>query len=218
MNKQQSIVDEIHRILIERYPLYQSNGGFEQWLLRKADMDESKIHTYLDLLDSYGYMNGDGTLAGDYANMPDPERVHDDINARLSKLSPGALDALHRASIEGEHFCVETVIALADGEESRAGDMLREAERNGVIVRDGSESLYSEGCERYRFLPLQTREIIYQQIPEEERNSMHTAFVEFLSGKVDGVEDDGKREMLNHMISEHNKRVARPEPLPEKQH
>jgi hypothetical protein len=218
MNQQQSIVTEIHTVLIERYPMYQSNGGFEQWLLRKAGTDESKINTYLDLLDSYGYMNGDGTLASDYVEMPEPEQVLDDINARLTNLSSGALDALRRASIEGEHFCVETVTALSDADERRATDLLRESERNRVIVRDGSESLYSKQCERYRFLPLQTRDILYKQIPDEERATLHMAFVEFLSSKVEVIEDDGQRDMLNHMISEHNKRFARPEPVPEKQH
>jgi hypothetical protein len=218
MNQQQSIVEEIHTILIERYPMYQSNGGFEQWLSRKAGTDESKINTYLDLLDSYNYMNGDGTLASDYVEMPAPEEVLDDINARLTNLSSAALDALRRASIEGEHFCVETVTALSDDNAGRVADLLREGERNRLIVRDGSEALYSDQCERYRFLPLQTRDILYKQIPDEERTRLHMAFVEFLSSKVEDIREDGRRDMLNHMISEHNKRFSRPEPLPEKQH
>jgi hypothetical protein len=216
MNQQQNAVDGVHKQIIERYPLYVTNGGFEQWLWRKAGADERKIHQYLDLLDDYGYMNGDGTLANDYANMPEPEHVTGEIRDRLERLGEEVLEALRHASIEGERFCQSTVTTLSGRDGSMVDGLLRQAVEAGVVTRDGSEPLYSSICDRYRFLPLQTRDILYEQIPDEERIRMHKAFIDFLGSELDRVEDPGAREMLNEMISEHNRRVARPEPAPSK--
>ena len=75
MEEQLRGVEEIRAHISERYPMYVANPGFEQWLLRRAGTDVAKIGDYLTLLDDYGYITGDGTLANDYQNVPAPEGV-----------------------------------------------------------------------------------------------------------------------------------------------
>jgi hypothetical protein len=63
---------------------------------------------------------------------------------------------------------------------------------------------------------VQLRDVLYEELSEEERMRLHDAFVEFLSHELDRVDDGGAREMLQQMISLHNRRAARPSPSPTK--
>jgi hypothetical protein len=216
MNQQESVVEEVHKEIIERFPLYVTNPGFEQWLFRKAGGDQGKIADYLGLLDSYGYMHGDGKLADDYVNLPDPQGVMEDIRRRLGGVGPEIRRALSYASVEGEKFCGSTITALGGADPAETKRLLQEAERGGLVTPDGTEAIYSGFCERYRFTPLQLRDVLYEELSEEERMRLHDAFVEFLSHELDRVDDGGAREMLQQMISLHNRRAARPSPSPTK--
>jgi hypothetical protein len=216
MNQQESIVEEVHKEIIERFPMYVTDAGFEQWLFRKAGSDREKIAEYLGLLDSYGYMHGDGKLAADYVNLPDPQGVTEDIHRRLGRVGPEIRRALSYGSVEGEKFCGSTITALGGPDATETGRLLQEAEQAGLVMRDGTEAIYSGFCERYRFTPLQLRNVLYDGLSGEERMRLHDAFVEFLSDELHRVKDAGAREMLQQMISLHNGRAARPSPSPAK--
>jgi len=213
MDELEQNVDMIHTYIIERYPMYVANAGFEQWLLRRAGTDRGNVDEYLTLLEDYGYMLGDGTLAGDYQAMPLLEEVAGDIEQRLAALPPDIRTLLRRASVQGERFNRDDL--AVEGEEHDA--LLEGAVRAGVIAPDRQRGGTSAIASHYRFVPAQIAKVLYDELPEEERARYHTGLVDALSAQAEQTTDLGTQDMLNQMISEHNKSFARPDASPSKE-
>jgi hypothetical protein len=213
---QQAALAGIHRQIIERFPMYQTHPAFEQWLFEKADSDPRKIDRHLDLVEEYGIMSQEGLLDQTYTSLPEPDAVAHDIEHRLAGLPPEALRALQAGSVEGKRFSSEVVAALIGASREEAERHLDAAERTGVLRRDGTEQLYDGLGTRYRFVPLGTQDHIYRQMPQEELSDWHAKLVEFLSGVLSRVEDQGAGELISAMIALHNGRVSRPSPSPAK--
>ncbi|MEO5929837.1 MAG: hypothetical protein ABIR47_07885 [Candidatus Kapaibacterium sp.] len=216
MKDQQKNLEAIHQRIRERYPMYNANQGFEHWLLDRTGIDPTALDLYFGLLDDYGYLSGDGTLAADYAEMPDPSEVIDDIERRLAGLPAVTLEMLGRASVEGERFRVEP-LAMPGGSVHQAEALLQPAVEARVIAYDRGSSDISSLKHRYRFLPMQTRKIVYEGLSEARRAEYHTLLMDSLSLELERAGDPGARDMISGMISEHNKSVTRPDPPPEKE-
>jgi hypothetical protein len=215
MDHQATGMEQIGCYVAERYPMYATDTGFEQWLYAKAGLSREMIDRYLALLESYGYISSDGKLAGDYRSLPDPDRVTQDIERRLAGLSPGAIDALRVASVEGDRFSPEILEQLRDTSDSPER-LLESAVRAGVIAPEPNASTVPALAHRYRFVPLLARSVLYEQLTPGERLRLHARLVEILSAETESVTDPGALDMLHHLISEHNKVVARPDPPPSK--
>jgi hypothetical protein len=211
MDQQAAAMDRIGSYVAERYPMYVTDAGFEQWLYGKAGLDKEMIDRYLALLEDYGYISGDGKLAGDYTSLPDPANVAGDIERRLAGLPPGVLDILRIASVEGDRFSPEIVSRLG-GTNGEIEQLLESAVHARVIAPEPNASTIPALAHRYRFVPLQTRKVLYEQLPDEERLRLHAGLVDLLSAEVERVSDPGAQDMLHHLISEHNKFFARPDP------
>lgn len=211
MDEQQAAIEQIAHHIGERFPMYRTNLAFEQWLYGKAGNDRNKIDDYLDLLYDYGYIGGDGMLADSYAQLPEPDQVTADIERRLSQLDPETRRLLSEASIEGAHFNPEVTAALHGSQEGVAA-LLRKAEGAGVIARDEHQADNPILSHHYRFVPLRLREILYEELPEDDRVRLHTALVELLGEEVGKEGDQGTQDMLARLISEHNNRASRPDP------
>lgn len=208
--EQQQGVEEIHARISERYPMYVANPGFEQWLLQRTGADIGKIEDYLTLLDEYGYITGDGTLANDYQNVPDPGHLTEDIERRLASLSPDARALLGRAAVQGARFSM-SLVAPVDGGAGDRDALLGEALAAGLVARDEDEDARIPALShRYRFVPRQTARILYEGLPEEERGSYHMALVEMLSDEIGRVAEPGAQDMLAEMIRQHNRDAAQP--------
>lgn len=215
MDQQAAAMERIGKYVAERYPMYVTNPGFEQWLYAKAGLEQAMLDRYLQLLEDYGIISGDGTIADNYRDLPDPERVREDIDRRIAALTPEALDLLSTASVEGDRFSPEI---LGGVREDRDGidPILQQAVAAGVIAPESNLSTVPALSHRYRFVPLQTRKVLYERLPDEERLRLHSRLVELLSAEVEKVNDPGAQDMLHRLISEHNKLFARPDPPPSK--
>ena len=66
---------EVHRTIIERYPMYHEDPAFEAWLFHRAGRDVGKVAKYLDALAAYGLLDGEGMVSADYAAMPEPSAL-----------------------------------------------------------------------------------------------------------------------------------------------
>jgi len=215
MDQQAAAMERIGRYVAERYPMYVTNAGFEQWLYAKAGLEREMIDRYLELLEDYGIISGDGRITEDYRTLPDPERVRDDIERRIAALSPEALALLSTASVEGDRFSTE-ILAEVHGSGKDIDRLLQKAVDAGVIVPESNISMIPALSHRYRFVPLQTRKVLYERLPDGERTRLHSRLVELLSAQVAKVSDPGAQDMLHRLISEHNKVFARPDPPPSK--
>jgi hypothetical protein len=219
MREQQPGVEEVRAHISERYPMYVANPGFEEWLLHRTGADLGRIEGYLSLLDDYGYITGDGTLANDYRNVPDPEHVVEDIERRLATLSPATRSLLRRAAVQGSRFSLALAAAIDGAEGFGEGErLLDEAIAAGVVARDEQyDASLPSLSHRYRFLPQRVGKLLYDELSDEERVGFHAALVELLSAEAMRAVEPGARDMLAAMISEHNNRFARPNPSPTKE-
>lgn len=209
MEQEQASADVIRPFIKERYPMYQENPAFEQWLSKKAGNDQSNLAEYLELLQGYGFIGGDGTITAGYETLPEPAGVQADIEGRLSLLGADTLALLRLASVEGDRFSAAALKAIA-GEDAES--QLQPAIDAGVVARDSNPAEIPALGHRYRFVPLQVRQLLYDRMPDAERADAHTALVEYLSRELEHTEEVGAQDMLNRLISQHNKRVMRPDP------
>lgn len=209
---EQQDVEEVRAHISERYPMYVADPGFEQWLLHKAGTDVGKIEDYLTLLDDYGYITGDGTLANDYQNVPDPGHLTEDIERRLASLSPGTRALLRRAAVQGPLFSMSLVTPADRGAAADGDALLGEAIAAGVVARDkDGDARIPALSHRYRFVPRQAAKILYDELSEEERGGYHMALVELLSDEIGRVAEPGAQDMLAEMIRQHNRYAAQPD-------
>ncbi len=211
MEQEQASADVIRPFVKERYPMYQQNPAFEHWLSKKAGNDENNLAEYLDLLQGYGFIAGDGTIHAGYESMPEPAGVQADIESRLSSLGADTIALLRLASVEGERFSAVALKAAA-GEGSDVESRLQPAIDAGVVARDTNPAEIPALGHRYRFVPLQVRQLLYDGLADAERADAHTALVEYLSRELERTEEVGAQDMLSRLISQHNKRVMRPDP------
>jgi hypothetical protein len=219
MQEQQQGVEKLRTHISERYPMYVADPGFEQWLLHRTGADLGRIEGYLALLDDYGYITGDGTLANDYQNVPDPERVVEDIECRLATLSPATRSLLRCAAVQGSHFSLALAAVMDEAEGFGGGErLLDEAIAAGVVAREEQyDASLPSLSHRYRFIPQRTAKLLYDELSDEDRLGFHAALVELLSADAMRATEPGARDMLAAMISEHNNRFARPDPSPTKE-
>lgn len=207
----QDRLNDLHAALARRYPMYKANPAFEGWLLEQTDADPMLVEQYLEMLDDHEFISGDGTLSGDYTTLPALEHLADAIRRRLDQLAPETRPLLQHASIEGAYFSIDALAALEDSTPQDAAHRLQPAVDSGVVVRDGSDPLYSGFSARYRFVPMQAREVLYQELTDADRAHYHGRMVEYLGRELERTEDVGAREMLSQMLSDHNKHITRPE-------
>lgn len=215
MDQQQALA-EVHRRVIERFPMYQTHPAFEHWLLEKSGADPERTARYLDLIDDYGCMSAEGMLDQAYTQLPPPEGVEEDIERRLASLPPETIRALEIGSVEGKQYTADVIAAIEDIPVTEVEKRLRPAEESHMIVRNGREKLYAGFSTRYRFVPLQMQEYLYRNLSDDDRSRYHTMMVEHLSDVLQSVDDPGARELISGMIDLHNERFSRPASSPAK--
>lgn len=213
MEQEQAGVEFIRSYISERFPMYTENPAFETWLFGRTGTSVEKLDDYLNLLYGYGYLQGDGTVIEGYEAMPVPSEVKADIERRLAALGGDTVAVLRRASVEGALFGTR-LLKVIDGDATDVDRHLAAAAAAGVIASDPNPAELPVLGHRYRFVPLQIRDVLYQELSESERAGYHTALVEYLSGQLDHARETGERDMLAALISEHNKRFTRPDPPP----
>ena len=209
MDETQSIA-EVHRTIIERYPMYREDPAFEAWLLRKAGTDEEKIAEYLDTLADFGYLDGEGMICGEYTAVPDPARVLEEMRTRLDRLDGATREALRVASVEGPTFSAEVLAWLGGSSDGEATSGIDRAVEAGIVRPDGGEAMFITASRRYRFHPLQLRDLLYEELPGDRRAELHRRAIEFLSAELERNEEPGAREMIGQLIEEHNRHASRP--------
>jgi predicted ATPase len=214
MDEKTSIA-EVHRTIIERYPMYKEDPAFEAWLLRKAGTDVERIEEYLDTLHDYGYIDGEGMVTGEYTKAPEPASMLEEIQRRLDALDDTTRSTLRIASVEGPTFSTEVLARLCGGSAGDAEHAVAAAVDAGVVQPDGSEGMFASASKRYRFYPLQMRDLLYEELAGGQRAELHRRAIEFLSEELERTREPGAREMIGQLIEEHNRHASRPAGSPE---
>lgn len=205
----------VHRTIIERYPMYHEDPAFEAWLFSKAGTDVERIEEYLDTLHDFGYIDGEGMVCGDYTAMPDPSGMVAEMQRRLDGLDESTRDLLRIASVEGPTFSTEVLAHLSDRSIEEVEQAICKAVEEGVFHHDGAESMFTSASGRYRFRPLQLRDLLYDELPGGRRAELHRRAITFLSEELERNDEPGAREMIGQLIEEHNRHASRPAGSPQ---
>lgn len=201
---------EVHRTIIERYPMYHEDPAFEAWMFDRTGSDAGKIAEVLDALAAYGYLDGEGMVTGNYAAMPDPSVMTEEMRGRLDAIDGRTRELLRIASVEGPTFSAE-VLAHIDGASVADVDAsIARAIDSGVVQPDGGEAMFISSSARYRFHPQIVRDMLYHELPGDRRAELHRRAIEFLSSELEQTTEPGAREMIGQLIEEHNRHASRP--------
>ena len=100
-----------------------------------------------------------------------PSRVYDVIMRRIERLSEGDHSLLRCAAVEGEVFSSSTLCHVLDADRMEVLRTLGRLERVHQIVR-------SEGV-RYRFDHPRIREVLYDELSDELKGTLHLSIAEF---------------------------------------
>jgi predicted ATPase len=98
-----------------------------------------------------------------------PRSVRSVIKARLDRLTNGARALLQLASVIGQEFEFDVLLASSDQPESIVLDGLDAALAAGVIHEEHSES----GAFRYRFAHALIQQVVYEEVPRHRRRRLH---------------------------------------------
>ena len=106
-----------------------------------------------------------------------PPTIQALLAARLEQLSPEQQVVIERASLEGQVFHIDAVMALSPPY-LRAGvaDHLVELERKGLIIREPD----SNSLKLYSFHHILFRDVVYESTPKGLRAELHVEFADWL--------------------------------------
>lgn len=154
------------------------------------------------------FMLDEGLLTrrgGSWVAVEDPRRlalpgtVADTVGRRLALASPDALALARVAAVIGREQGLEMLQAVGRLDETRMFEALDElVERQFVLRQDG----------RYALVHDRVREVLYREIPEEERRSLHQACGEYLERAHAGRHDAVIDELAHHFALGQDARKA----------
>ncbi len=131
-----------------------------------------------------------------------PVTMQDAVRARLARLDAIELATVQRAAVVGEVFMDRCILAMMRGERPAPGDVADPAsmwpddEDDTALVAaldrlvhkgffETLEQTDVPGTREYRFLHSDTRELVYQELPEELRNARHRMVAEWMSVAIE---------------------------------
>ena len=109
--------------------------------------------------------DGQGHASGPVADLPLPETIQSIVAARIDGLPPGEKACLQRASVIGEQFPLDDLLAL-DGDFGAAPETLL---RKGFFVADRDDP----SGRALRFKHLLIRDVAYGSLPKSDRAALH---------------------------------------------
>lgn len=132
----------------------------------------------------------------DYSLLEIPSSVHGAVEARLRNLDDQTRQVLTYAAVIGRQFSFDTLLALANIQESNLLDRIEEATRAQLVreVRGAGEDVYE-------FAQPMLRQVLYDAIPRRRRRLLHKQAGEVLE-KLYGRKPDAYLEALALHFSE----------------
>jgi tetratricopeptide (TPR) repeat protein len=121
-----------------------------------------------------------------------PDRVHDVVRWRLSRLAPGVTDVLGAASLIGEEFPLDVLSAVVDVRPLDLRNQLDDATRAGV-VRDVGER-------RVAFAHAVVRRALQDELAPERATALHRRIGEALADRNHGGEGAPAAEIAHHLL------------------
>lgn len=168
--------------------------GVADWIHARTDGNPFFNLQLVQALLEQGHLVRRGTrLAGRRLEQAEvPESVREVIGARMVRLSGEAQEAIRRASVLGQVFGFEDLVAMGDVPGEGVEEALEQATAAGLVRRLGKE--------RYGFNHSLTQQAVYAALPERRRKRYHRAAGQALEAIREGLRNPRAAELARHFL------------------
>jgi class 3 adenylate cyclase/tetratricopeptide (TPR) repeat protein len=137
------------------------------------------------LLDDGRLTKEDGSyrLTGDLSRLEVPATLHALVAARIDSLSTDERSVIQHASVLGQSFVVEGLLALTSLGRDQLDPTLRSLVRKELVALDSDPRSPERG--QYQFVQGLLREVAHETLSKRERRERHLAVAHYLEGLGD---------------------------------
>ena len=126
---------------------------------------------------------GSYRLTGDVSRLEVPATLHSLIAARIDSLPRDERSVIQHASVLGQSFMVESLIALTEIGRNQLDIVLRTLVRKELLALETDPRSPERG--QYKFLQGLLREVAHETLSKRERRERHLATAHYLEGLAD---------------------------------
>ncbi|MES2764769.1 MAG: tetratricopeptide repeat protein [Bacteroidota bacterium] len=180
-------------LLHRRYPNYQNNDKFEEWLAHVGGGNALFITEFLNTLEEDGYINREtGIFSDEYKNVKVPASAYAVVSERIRRLNEDNRELLRYASVEGETFTANILSKTTEIPQLKILQKLRLLEETHRVLKSlGKQILYSKESTAYQFSHTLLHRAMYETLGEEERELLHEAILDVLKNEWSDALESG---------------------------
>jgi tetratricopeptide (TPR) repeat protein len=178
----QLTASDLDSLLRRRYPSYQDNDAFEEWLAKVSAGNALFITQYLETLEDDGYIDSrEGTIRAGYEEATVPQSAYAVVSERVRRLSEETRELLRYASVEGDTFTTSVLAKITEMPQLKLLQRLRLAEQVHHVVHSlGKQRIYTSETTAYQFSHALLHMAMYDSLEQEERELLHQAIFDVL--------------------------------------
>lgn len=120
-----------------------------------------------------------------------PQNVQQVIRQQVDRLPEPTIRLIAEAAVLGREFELDSLVSVASRPRTEIKEDLREAINAGLVRKLGNE--------RYRFSHALHRDVLYQDLTELERSSLHLKVSEFLRDEISRGDENRWSEFAAHL-------------------
>lgn len=184
---------DLDALLRKRYPSYQNDDRFEEWIAHVSGGNALFITQFLATLEEDGMIDpGKGTISPGFERIRVPASAQAVVQERIRRLDEDTRELLRYASVEGDTFTSLVLARITEMPQLKLLQRLRLAEeRNGFVRALGRHRVYSHETSAWQFSHALLHKAIYDNLLEEERELLHAAVLDVLKEELDEARADG---------------------------
>lgn len=184
---------EASAMLRSRYPKYESNERFEEWLVRTGGGNALFISQFLITLAEDGFVDPEtGAAHEGYESIRVPSSAQAVVKERIRRLSEDARELLRYASVEGDTFTSSVLSKITELPQLKLLQRLRLLEESHKIIKAlGKQRIYTRETSAFQFGHVLLHKAMYDDLGEEERELLHEAVLEVLKEEWELAQEEG---------------------------
>jgi tetratricopeptide (TPR) repeat protein len=184
---------DLDALLRSRYPTYQNNDAFEEWIARVSGGNALFITQFLSTLEDDGLIDpGEGVIRPGFERIRVPASAQAVVQERIRRLDEDTRELLRYASVEGDTFTSFVLARITEMPQLKLLQRLRLAEeRNGFVRALGKQRVYQRETSAWQFGHALLHKTIYDDLLEEERELLHAAVLDVLKEEMESARDEG---------------------------
>ena len=184
---------DLDALLHQRYPSYQNNDAFEEWIARVSSGNALFIAQFLHTLEEDGFIDPvAGTIREGFESIRVPGSAAAVVKERIRRLSEDAREMLRYASVEGDTFTSAILARITELPQLKLLQRLRLLEESHRIIRAlGKQRIYSRETSAFQFGHALLHKAMYEDLGEEERELLHEAVLDVLKEEWEIARSEG---------------------------